>query len=76
MCVSIMWQLYGVCGQLAVQICTEDVRKCSLEPSGPHEVVQYQTRSRIRTPTVRGTMGPNSLCSQHLGMCKQPALAV
>ena len=76
-CVSIVWQLYGICGQGTVQIRAEGVGKCRLEQSGPHGVVKCHTRSWIRTCNLRGTTGPPVCVSSLLqlyGICGQEAL--
>ena len=39
-CVSIVWRLYGVRGQGAIQIRTNGIRKCCLERSGPNGEVK------------------------------------
>ena len=71
-----MWQLYIVLGQGAVRIRTDGEQKCCLKKSGRHGAVNCHARSCNRLLTVRGAMGPHSLCTQHVGMCKQPVAAV
>ena len=45
---------------------TEGQRKCSLQQSGRHGVVNCHVLSWNRTPTVGGAMGPHSLCTQNV----------
>ena len=61
-----VWQLYIISAEGAVHIRTEGVRKFSLQQSGPHVVVKCHTRSRIRTPNLRGTTEPPNMCKHSM----------
>ena len=54
---SIVWQLYGVRGQGAVQMHTEGVRNCHLEWSGPHRAVNCHERHGIVHPLCNTLWG-------------------
>ena len=48
----------------AVLIRTAGVRKCCLRMSAPHTLVKWLVHFRDRTPTVQGTTGLPSMCTE------------
>ena len=62
-CVHSQWQPYFVRHQGAVQILSACVQKCRLRQSVRHGVVICHAHCWNRTPCLRGSTGPISLCT-------------
>ena len=71
-CVHSQWQPYFVRHQGAVEILSVCVRKCRLQHSVRHGVVICHAHCRNRAPSVRGSTGTPSSCTQPVAAVWHP----
>ena len=62
--VYILWHLYDFLYQDAAYNSTGGLQEYRLHQTRSHGMVNWHSRSRNRTPKLRGDMGPPSLCVQ------------